>query len=73
MNSKNKLRFLIHGAAGIVINGEWFEKKAAFKFVEIGNQKVAGSLKTLNEKISEMISGQSTVGSQIVPLYGHYR
>ena len=65
------------GAAGTVISGEWFGKKAAFKFVEIGTQKfqeiVSVALKTLDEKLSEMISIQSTVGSKIVPFYGHYR
>ena len=65
------------GASGTVISGEWFGKKAAFKFVEIGTQKrqekVGDSLKTLDEKLSEMISIQSTVGSKIVSFYGHYR
>ena len=65
------------GAAGTVVSGEWFGKKAAFKFVEIGTQKyqetIKDSLKTLNEKLSEMISIQSTVGSKIVTFYGHYR
>ena len=65
------------GAAGTVVSGEWFGKQAAFKFVEIGAQKfqkeVSDSLKTLDEKLSEMISIQSTVGSKIVSFYGHYR
>ena len=65
------------GATGTVISGEWFGKKAAFKFVEIGNQKfqnqVAHGLKTLNKKLSEMTSIQSAVGSKIVSFYGHYR
>ena len=65
------------GAAGTVVSGDWFGKKAAFKFVEIGDQKyqedVTDNLKTLDEKLSEMISIQSTVGSKIVSFYGHYR
>ena len=65
------------GAAGTVIGGEWFGKKAAFKFVEIGPQEspgtVEGGLVTLEEKLSEMISIQSTVGSKILSYYGHYR
>ena len=65
------------GAAGTVVSGEWFGKQAAFKFVEIGAQKyqtdIKDSLKTLDEKLSEMISIQSTVGSKIVIFYGHYR
>ena len=65
------------GAGGTVVSGNWFGKKAAFKFVEIDAQKfVEGAteaLKTLNEKLSEMISVQSTVGLKIVSFYGHYR
>ena len=65
------------GATGTVISGEWFGKKAAFKFVEIGNQKYQtftdDSLITLDDKLSEMISIQSTTGSKIVNFYGHYR
>ena len=65
------------GATGTVISGEWFGKKAAFKFVEIGNEKsqsyTEDGLKTLDDKLSEMISIQSTTGSKIVNFYGHYR
>ena len=65
------------GATGTVLRGEWFGKNAAFKFVEIQAQmfqKVTkDALKTLDEKLSEMISIQSTVGSEIVKFYGHYR
>ena len=65
------------GAAGRVISGEWFGQRAAFKFVKIGVQKfqqlASDNLKTLNEKLSEMISSQSIVGSKIVSFYGHYR
>ena len=65
------------GASGKVISGEWYGKKAAFKFVEIGYQKlqimVEDGLKTLDEKLSEMTSIQATKGSKIVQFYGHYR
>ena len=65
------------GAAGTVMSGEWFGKKAAFKFVDIGTQKLPESikdgLKSLDEKLSEMTSIQSTIGSKIVSFYGHYR
>ena len=65
------------GSSGTILSGEWFGKKAAFKFVEIGTQKfqeeTEDSLKTLNEKLSEMISIQLTKGSKIVSFYGHYR
>ena len=65
------------GAAGTVISGKWFGKKAAFKFVEIKSQKfeekATDVLKTLDKKLSEMISIQSTAGSKIVSFFGHYR
>ena len=65
------------GASGIVLKGEWFGRKAAFKFVEIGSQKYQErsdvALKSLNEKLTEMISIQSTAGSKIISFYGHYR
>ena len=67
------------GASGRVISGQWYGKKAAFKFVEIGNQKIPNSgkvedgLKVLDEKLSEMTSIQTTKGSKIVQFYGHYR
>ena len=75
---KGKFKSVIdQGASGIVLKGEWFGMKAAFKFVEIGVQKVSNSveegLKTLDQKLSEMISLQSTSGSKIVSFYGHYR
>ena len=65
------------GASGRVISGEWYGKKAAFKFVEIVKQKeqkyVDEGLKSLDEKLSEMTSIQATKGSKIVQFYGHYR
>ena len=65
------------GSSGIVISGEWFGKKAAFKFVEIGTQKLEKTipecLKSLDETLSEMNSLQATKGSKIVQFYGHYR
>ena len=66
-----------HGASGTVLRGEWFGKRAAYKFVEIGTQKEADSvrdaLNSLDDKLSEMISIQATRGSTIVSFYGHYR
>ena len=65
------------GASATVLRGDWFGKKAAFKFVEIGTQirqeKTEDNLKALNEKLSEMNTIQSTEGSKIVDFYGHYR
>ena len=59
------------GAFGSVLSGEWFGKKAIFSFIEKESQK--DGLETLDEKISEMISIQSTAGSKKVSFYGHYR
>ena len=65
------------GASGIVLNGEWYGKKAAFKFVEIGEQKeqkyAPDAIKSLDEKLSEMISISELEGSKIISFYGHYR
>ena len=64
------------GASGVVLRGEWFGKRAAFKFSEIRPQEqhyAKDSFKALNEKLSEIISLQSTAGSKIVSFYGHYR
>ena len=65
------------GASGRVVSGEWYGKKAAFKFVEMQNQefekKAADALKVLDDKLSEMTSIQATKGSKIVKFYGHYR
>ena len=65
------------GASGSVLRGQWYGKKAAFKFVEIRNQEfqsnVSDAVLTLNKKLSEMTSIQATKGSKIVSFYGHYR
>ena len=66
------------GASGTVLSGDWFGRKAAFKFVENGIRKrgfqlFESGLETLNKKISEMTSIQSTEGSKVVSFLGHYR
>ena len=65
------------GASGIVLSGDWFGRKAAFKFVEIGAQKfeevIEEGLKVLDDKLTEMTSIQATAGSKIVRFFGHYR
>ena len=65
------------GASGKVLSGVWLDKKAAFKFVEVGSQtfqgKVKDNLKILNKQLSEMKAIQATEGSKIVSFYGHYR
>ena len=65
------------GASGVILSGDWFGKKAAFKFVEIGPQTlpkdVSDALGKLNERLSEMTWIQAAKGSKIVSFYGHYR
>ena len=70
---------ICQGAKGTVISGEWFKKKAAFKFVRIGAQKfqriVNDSVKILDTmgKLPEIISTRLKQGSKIASFYGHYR
>ena len=66
-------RVIGRGATGVVLSGEWHGQKAAFKHVEIESRIHEQSLKSLDEKLSEMTSIQSTRGSKIVSFYGHYR
>ena len=65
------------GSTGTVIRGQWCGKKAAFKFVKIENEMrqkdISDTVKSLNQKLSEMASIQATNGSKIVSFYGHYR
>ena len=71
------VRVIGNGAAGTVVEGEWFGQRAAFKFVDIGNQRKSDTmrdgLKSLDKKLSELTAIQATKGSKIVSLYGHYR
>ena len=65
------------GSSGVVLSGDWFGKRAAFKFVGIGREtfkvKIEDGLDLLNQKLSEMTMIQSTKGSKIIKFYGHYR
>ena len=66
------------GGEGTVIEGLWQNQiPAAFKFVEIRNQKfiwnVKDALADLNERLSEMNSMRTTKGSAILEFDGHYR
>ena len=65
------------GAEGIVIEGTWDNEKAAFKFVEIRDQKlkdtVDDSLKDMNARLREMIEMENISGTNILKLEGHYR
>ena len=65
------------GSEGIVLRGEWMEKEAAFKFVQIHEQKVRGtaleSLKDLNKRLTELNVLKSVEDTRLIKHYGHYR
>ena len=65
------------GASGIVLYGYCHGVEAAFKFVDIGNQRfqvnTSDTLAELNRKLGEMRSIQATRGSKVLNFYGHYR
>ena len=71
-------RVIGSGGEGTVIEGVWQNQiPAAFKFVEVRNQKifdyVDDGLNDMNERLSEMTNMQLTSGSAILKLEGHYR
>ena len=66
------------GGEGIVIEGRWQNQTpAAFKFVEVRDQKwiekMNDALNDMNERLSEMTNMQSISGSAILKFKGHYR
>ena len=65
------------GAEGIVIEGVWNNEKAAYKFVQVRNQKymekVTDSLVDMNARVREMIEMESITGSNILKFNGHFR
>ena len=66
------------GGEGTVIEGLWQNQTpAAFKFVEVRDQKamklVKDGLNDMNERLSEMTNQQLTKGTAILKFEGHYR
>ena len=65
------------GASGTVIHGFCHGVEVAFKFIDVGEQKfkrkAREQLVDLNRKLDEMKKVQTTIGSKIVELYGHFR
>ena len=65
------------GAEGIVIQGNWGNEKAAYKFVEVRDQKfiekVKDNLADMNARVREMIEMESITGSNILKFNGHFR
>ena len=70
-------QFIGKGAEGIVIQGVWANEKAAFKFVEVRDQKfmkmVEDGLADMNSSVREMIEMESISGSNILKFNGHFR
>ena len=70
-------RVLGQGANGVVIEGTFEGKEAAFKFVRTKWQKPHQYSKDINAfldaQITEMSSITSTKGSRILTFLGHYR
>ena len=65
------------GAEGIVIEGVWSNEKAAYKFVQVRDQKfmrnVDDGLADMNTRVREMIEMESITGSNILKFNGHFR
>ena len=65
------------GAEGIVVEGIWDNEKAAYKFVEVRDQKkmkyVKDDLADMNSRVWEMIEMESITGSNILKFNGHFR
>ena len=65
------------GGEGTVIEGKWQNQKAAFKFVEVRDQKfiqeTEDALADMNARLNEMMAMESTKGSAILNFDGHYR
>ena len=65
------------GGEGVVVSGIWHGEEAAFKFVPVRAQKATAftkdGLADLATRLAEMTTMQSTSGSCILNILGHYR
>ena len=70
-------QFIGKGSEGYVISGVWNGFYAAYKFVEIKNQKfsemVADGLNDLRKRLTEFNALKAVQGSHILQGYGHFR
>ena len=66
-----------NGSEGCVVSGKWMGVDAAFKFVEIKNQKfqkkVNDALKDLKYRLTELNALKAIRGSIILQEFGHFR
>ena len=60
-----------------VVSGYWHGEEAAFKFIPVRKQqyqaKTSDGLADLATRLNEMLTMQSTRGSCILKILGHYR
>ena len=70
-------RLIGSGGEGHVVAGIWNNEKAAYKWVPIGKQEFKSSmhevLADMEMKLSEMRTMQTTIGTSIMPIIGHFR
>ena len=70
-------RLIGYGGEGHVVAGTWNNEKAAFKWVSVGKQEsrqmVNDLLADMEKKLSEMRTMQTTIGTSIMPIIGHFR
>ena len=70
-------RVIGHGGEGVVVSGYWHGEEAAFKFIPVQKQQYQryadDGLADLATRLNEMLTMQSTRGSCILKILGHYR
>ena len=69
-------KLLGHGGEGSVVSGTWDNKKVAYKYVEIkfGKIKSFSDVQAdLDKRLNEMTTINSTPGTAILDIIGHYR
>ena len=70
-------RLIGSGGEGYVVAGTWNNNKAAFKWVHVGKQEpktyASEYIVDMEKKLIEMRTMQSTIGSSIMQIIGHFR
>ena len=70
-------RVIGSGGEGLVVQGIWNNNQAAFKWVSVGEQEertyVKENIADIEKKLSEMRTMQTTIGTAIMPITGHFR
>ena len=70
-------RLIGSGGEGHVVEGTWNNIKTAFKWVLVGKQEkktyMIERIADMEKKLSGMRTMQTTTGSSIMPIMGHFR